>query len=467
MEINEKKLKRQLDIVDKWIKTTKAKGTLEACTGFGKTYTALLAIQRFQKKYPNEPINIVVPSTALYDQWLGELNYHRDIMKLNQSVIKVWVVNTYIRYAHKCTLLIPDEIHRYASEEFGKVFENTEYLFVLGLTATLERNDGLHALIEELSPIFETVTLEEARREGYVSDFKVFNYGVKMSDKDWEYYNKIDSTFKSTFAYFNRDFGVAMNCRKGNRTLINVGGEYITGLEYRLRFAKLQGWSEDDTEEHFYHPKNVMKKAQQWGSAMQQRMKLIYIAESKVDAIEQIVAAFPDKKTIIFSENSEFADKVTARLGDICRSYHTKLETEERTERIEKIGRRGEVLVKYKTTKWSKNKLRKETLELFKEGKIRVISTVRMLDEGFDDKDIELAIMASYSSSKRQDTQRTGRAVRTNNNKLDKESIVINLYVVNSQEERWLKDKQKGKGNICHISSVEELMNKLGGLILT
>ena len=412
MKVNEKKLKRQLGIVDKWVRNTGARGTLEAATGFGKTYTALLAIERFQKKYPNEQINIVVPTTDLFNQWNKELEKRK--LTLNTSVIKVWVINTYIRYTHKSTLLILDECHRYASEEFSKVFEYTEYNFILGLTATLERNDGLHSLIEELAPIFDTVSLAEAQAEGYVSNFKTFNLAIEFNSDDWEKYNKIDSTFKNAFAYFHRDFEVAMNCRKGNRVMIRVGeGEYITASEYRLRFARNNGWSDEDVDnaEHHYHPTNVMKKAQQWGASMHSRKTILHTAEAKIDVIKKIIEAFPNKKTIIFSENSEFADKVTEKLGDKCRSYHSKVKGEQRTERIEKVNNKGEVLVTYKEKKWSKDKILKETLELFKKGEISILSTVRKLDEGFDDEEIELAIMASYSSSKRQDTQRTGEAL--------------------------------------------------------
>lgn len=465
MKINEHKLKRQVGIIDTWIRSTKAKGTLEACTGFGKTYTALLGIRRFQKKYPNERINIVVPSIDLLNQWNTELQ--KLSLELNLNVIRVYVVNTYIKNYHECTLLILDEIHRYASEEFGKTFEHTNYKFILGLTATLERIDGLHNLIEEKAPIFDSVSLNEARAEGYISNFKVFNLVVSLSKQDLEKYDKADSTFKNTFAYFNRDFEVAMNCRKGTRVPIKVGTEYIGGAEYRIRFAKQQGWTEDQGEDHFYHPKNIMSKAQQWGNAMGYRKKLLQIADSKVDVIEDIIKAFPNKKTIIFSENSEFADKVTERLGDICRSYHTKVVGRSEEQRIETVSKTGKVTVKYKQVKISKNKVLEETLKGFKEGKIRVISTVRKLDEGFDDAEIELVIMASYSSSKRQDTQRTGRGVRVDYKNKDKESIVINLYIENSQEEKWLNEKQKGKGGITNVKSVNELINFSGGLILT
>lgn len=464
MKIDEKKLRRQEGIVQKWIKDTGAKGTLEACTGFGKTFTAILAVQRFQKKYPEELINVVVPSIALKEQWEEELKKREET--LNLKVIKVYVVNTYIRYEHQCALIILDEVHRYASEEFHKVFIQTVYNFALGLTATLERNDGLHELIEELLPVFDTVSLEEARREGYVTNFKVFNYGLELNDKDKKLHEKIDSTFKNTFAYFNRDFELAMNCGKGNNTKINIGLEWITASEYRLRFAKQSGWTEEDGEDHFYHPKNVMLKAVQWRNSMHNRKKILYTADSKIEEIERLVKHFKDKKIIIFSENSEFADKVTETLGDISRSYHTKLKSEIREERIETFLKSGKVKVTYKKTKYGLTKLKREALELFRLNLIRVLVTVRMLDEGFDDEEIGVAIQASYTSSKRQDTQRTGRAVRINYQNKEKESIVINLYIKNSQEEKWLREKQKDKRGIIEVDSLQEIINYTGGLIL-
>src|SRR5437899_1081912 len=344
MEINEKKLKRQLQIVQKWVEN-KACGCLIGATGFGKTYVAILAIQRMHRKYPNATVNVVVPSVKLLEDWVGN-NGH--IQKHNLHNVNVYVVNTYIRYLHVCDLLVLDEIHHYVSEEFGKTFDNTTYKFVLGLTATLERIDGKHEIIQNLCPVIEEITLEEARRQGYVSDYKVFNWGLDLSEEDRIEYDRIHSIFNKNFAKFGFEFSLAMACSTGKGMTTKIGEVYKT----------------------------------------------------------------------------------------------------------------GEVKVVYKDKKISGNRLKEESLELFKQADsgVDVLSTVKSLDEGFDFHSIGLAIMASYNSGKRQDNQRTGRAIRVDYSNADKVSIIVNLYIKESQEEKWLKEKQKGKRGIKWVDSIDEIV---------
>lgn len=460
MEINQKKLKRQTGIVDKWIREYNGRGVLEACTGFGKTFTAILAIKRFQSKNPNHPINVVVPSIPLKGQW------EKQIQSNGINNCTVYVVNTYIKSYHSCSLLILDEVHGFLSEEFYKVFENTEYNLILGLTATLERLDGKHSLLLDKAPIFDTVTLEEARREGYISNFTVYNLGLNFNEADQKKYDDYHSTFNNTFSYFDRDFDLAMNCAKGDKTIIKIPRydgppKVYTGKTYREEVAKRKGWKGESYEENdinntnYYHPKTVMAKAMQWLSSMRLRKKMVHIASVKIDVIEEIVNLYPDKKIMVFSENSEFADLVTERLGEICTSYHTNLKGYEEEQEVVKVNKRTGVETRtLKKVKISAKKRRERILADFKNNVYRVISCVRGLDEGFDDEDVSLAIMASYNSSKRQDTQRTGRTVRT---KEGKEALIINLYMLGSQEEKWLKEKQKDKKGIIWIQEIEEL----------
>lgn len=460
MEVNQKKLERQLGIVDKWVRETGARGTLVAATGFGKTYTAILAIKRFRKKYLTEPIIVVVPSLDLKGQWETELK------KNSIEHISVWVVNTYIKYRHQVELLILDETHRFFSDEFYKVFENTDYSLILGLSATIERLDGRHELLEEIAPIFETITLEEAKREGYVSDFTVYNCGLSFNEEDNLNYDKYDSTFKNNFAYFHRDFDLAMSFAKGDKTSVQTvdgNGVMVRKFVYELReeWARAQGWEgesyvEDavDTKTNYYHPKTVKLKAIQWLQSMRLRKLMIYKASAKIEAIQKIIKKFPDRKAIVFSEDSEFADKVSEALGSQCRSYHTKIKTETREVRTEKFLKSGKVKVEYKTKKFGLKKLREEIIEDFKNNKFKILSVVRALDEGFDDEDVDLIIMASYTSSTRQNVQRTGRGIRK---KEGKHAIVINLYMLDSQEETWLKSKQKEQNNITWVNDVDEI----------
>jgi superfamily II DNA or RNA helicase len=63
---------RQAESVAKWLKN-KGRGTLECCTGYGKTRCAFLIIDKLLSKYPTMRILIVVPTELLKVQWAEQI----------------------------------------------------------------------------------------------------------------------------------------------------------------------------------------------------------------------------------------------------------------------------------------------------------------------------------------------------------------------------------------------------------
>lgn len=471
MIINQKKLNRQLERQEKWMKQG-CQGTGEACTAFGKTYEAILIIKRLHTKYPDVQVDVVVPGIDLKEQWENQVRVH------SLRCTNVYVVNTYITRQHNPVLIVLDEVHRYGSEEFSKVFECAMCVplierkkgnpFILALTATLERIDGKHKFIEKYCPIFDTVTLEEARREGFVSQFTVYNLGLEFNKQDQEDYNKQDSIFKNAFGKFNHDFDLAMACGKGGIVESTLRVEVIkiapdgttyktletttkSSTQWRFWYAQKQEW--DGDKDSFWSPGNISKYAQQFQASMRARKNLIYTAHTKIDAIKQIYYKFK-VKTIVFGENNSFADKLEEEFGNsICRAYHTDIKSE--VIREQTFTKKGEVL--YKNKKLGKAKTLDRIKLLFEKEDLMIIATSRKLNEGYDNDKIRLAIMAAYNSSKRDDTQRTGRAVRDDVEDIAKHALVVNLYMIGTQEEKWLKDKQKGKQGILWVTSIDDI----------
>ena len=448
MEIDEKKLKRQESQVQRWIETG-CSGTLEAVTGYGKTYVAILAIQRLHRKYPNVKVDVIVPKIPLYQDWTNPKTGHIDKFKLNN--VEVFVVNTYCKFGRRnIGLLIIDEFHNIGSPEFIKTFEvagcrkqserTKQDTYILGLTATLQRLDGKHNLLEEYAPIFDTVTMEEARREGYISDYKIYNLGLELTKEDREEYEKWHNIFNNSFGKFNHDFNLAMTCAKGGSTISQLTVPYgdkggfqtlsKTTKDWIYWYAQKQEW--DGDKDSFWSPSSIARYAQQFMSSMRNRKTFIYRAEIKFLTVISLVKKF-SCKTMIFSEETTFADRITEALGNSCKSYHTKIEGS--TERIEVIDKKGHI--SYKDKRVSKAEVLRRTLESFKSPNgIQQISTVRSLNEGFDYEGVKLGIMASYNSSKKDDTQRNGRTSRKDYNNLDKTAIIVNLYIKDSQEEK-------------------------------
>lgn len=479
MKINQKKLARQLGIIDKWM-AAGCKGTLEAVTGFGKTYVLILIIKRFHAKYPDYPVDIVLPKTNLCEAWTHPTKGH--IVKHGLSNVFAFVVNTYIKFERRFPAILGlDEVHNYASEEFGKVFEIAgakpvgsieKGPHILGLTATLQRNDGKHRFIENYCPVIDTVGLDEAKREGYVSKSKTYNLGIHLNEEDEETYKVLDGTFRNAFAKFNHDFDLAMACCKpigaftkltvpvkvkemknGNPVLIERMTELVKNTgEWLLYFAQYNLW--DGSVDHAWSPKAVARIAHQFSASMRGRKTFLYTAPSKIDEIEKIVNKFP-YKTVTFSENSDFADAVVERLGEErCKSYHSK--TKGITTRVEVMDKKGRVI--YKDKKIG-SKVHKQNIlaEFMRQGTFQVLSTVKSLDEGFDYQGVKIGIQASYTSTKRQNTQRTGRATRLDEEDETKMALNINLYVKGTQEEKWLNDKQRGITDVEWVDSVDEI----------
>jgi superfamily II DNA or RNA helicase len=403
MTIDSKRLARQKSILRKWV-SNDCRGTLEACTGFGKTYTAVIAIQKTNEQYPDKTILVVVPTKHLKTQWQAQVDKHQ------LTNVTVVVINTGIRRKRQCDLLILDEIHNYASSVFSQIFSCVRYQWVLGLTATLERNDGKDYLIRDLAPVVDTVTLVEALKEGYVSEFKTYNVPLILSDQQKAQYKKLSDEFNYYFSKFGHDFNTAMHCLKSNQACKNVASRYkVADNQARI-------W------------------AIQFNRNLAMRKKFLYTYPPKLEAAKQIIEAL-DLKTITFSESIDFADSLTKMTQPWSTSYNSKMP-------------------KYR---------RAQALENFQDDKsdVRVINTAKALDEGFDVPGVEMALICSGTSSERQNIQRTGRAIRFQEGKT---GYIVNLYVKDTQDEKWLRSRQKSSVNIIALNDVNDLLYQVGGI---
>lgn len=382
MQVNEKKLARQEAFIEKW-KQHKARATFEAVTGFGKTYVAILILKKMNAANPDRTSIVIVPRIPLKKQWEGLLKEH------GIKNTKVFVINTAIKIARVCDLLILDEVHNYAAPSFIKVFRSCKYKFVLGLTATLERNDQRHLMLNRVCPIIDTVNMEEALREGYVSSFQIYNLGIKMNEREQRLYDEISTKFKNNFKIFGNDFNLAMACASDPVTR----NMYADRSKMDSEFVKIASIN--------------------FNRYMQLRKRVIYNLDSKAEALTELLDAFPNRKIVVFSESVNFLIKYQ-------KSYTT------RTTKIYHSGMTPNA--------------RKKCLEQFVQDESRILLAARALDEGLDVADIDMVIIVSSTSSKRQDIQRTGRGIRFMEGK---DAIVVNLYAAETIDLTWLKSRQE------------------------
>lgn len=477
MKIDPIRLKRQEEAFDKWRRgkaigdrpAVPAIGIVEAIPGFGKTYILILAIKYMNQKYPDRTAIVIVPRTILLEDWIGNKEKEGYIKKFGLFNVQVLVVNTYVKFLEwKCDLLGLDECHRYASEDapqFSKVLTITKYRFLLAMSATITEEQKAFFLRFNI-PVVDTIDVIEGQKFGYVSPSVVYNLGIKLSPKDQEFNDSINKKFKYYFSFFNHELYLMMACngKKGVSTGVKMrNGAFLgkkTPSQWIEWIAKANRY--DGNPNHLYSPENLARNAAQCMNLMSKRKQMWQNFPSKLDIAVEILTKFP-LQTMVFSETGDFADKLTALLPGLAMSYHTKLKTLAIKEKdiVEiKEGREESTNLKEQGyTIVGKTKRKALALKKFIDplDSVRILSTVRAMDEGVDIPNVTMALIMAYNSTKRQDMQRNGRAQRKDYNNLDKCAIVINLYMMGTQEEKWLKAKQKGGGNVVWVTSLSEI----------
>ena len=254
----------------KWI-DNKCRGTLEYGTGVGKTYTAIKCAKSVLNKYPQFRILVVVPTDLLKEQWIMQLTKHGIFM--NAEVV---VINTVVKHEWTCDILIIDEIHRMGADTFSEVFERVKYRMILGLTATLERLDGRHKIIEKYCPIIDSISLEEALQNGWVSDYVEYKVYIDADISEYREYNR---EFSEHFAYFDYNFPLVMQ-------MIGKDG-YKHRLAYRDFICERDRIKDGNIKSQVL--KEITFHAVGFTRTMQQRKQFITIIQIKSDSLNLFV----------------------------------------------------------------------------------------------------------------------------------------------------------------------------------
>ena len=395
---------RQEESLRAWL-NNKGRGCVEGCTGYGKTRIGLNAIETIRKRYPDLSVIVVVPTDVLRTQWLRQLDERG--LGLN---CKVSIINTASKQLDQCDLLILDEIHKFAADQFSHVFKTVKYKHILGLTATIERLDGKHELLKKYCPVVDTVTIEVAKANGWVSDFT--EYQVIISAEDIDNYREYNKEFVQHFEFFNFDFNLAMSM---------IGQKGLTNrLRYRDELCP-NGSKEDKSKvlkEIMYHSMGFMH-------AMQNRKKFIHNHPQKIEVAREIIKHRADKKIITFSANTKMAEAIG--VGYVY------------------TGKEGK----------KKNRITIEEFEKLDKG---VINSCKLAIEGFDCPGLSVGIVMGVDSSATKAIQSTGRVVRKEGSKY---SEMFTLVMENTVEQEWFK-KSHPKGDYVTID-VENLLLMLQG----
>ena len=386
---------RQKEAVRKWIKA-KGKASIIAMTGFGKSRMALMAIEAIRKKYPYIRILIVVPTEPLKRQWQEHID-NNDL----QFNAEVQIINTVIKHNYTCDFLILDEEHRYPADTFSKVFDCVKYKLILGLTATFERLDGKHVIMNKYCPAVDNITVAECLANGWVSQYKEYQVLIKVDDINE--YKELNKRWLESFEFFNFDFNLAKSTcgPEGWKVKLALRDEMYKGDDENKRKQVLQNIN--------FHSINFMR-------TMQQRKAFINNHPKKIEIAKKIIEARFDKKIITFSNNVKMAEAID----------------------------NGEFVYTGKTSK-AKGRV---MMEDFISGKINRIHSCHKLNEGIDVPDISVGIVLGTDSSEIKAKQRLGRTTRVYENK-----NVEFFYIVikDTIEEKWVSNNHKSNKNYITI----------------
>jgi superfamily II DNA or RNA helicase len=345
----------QSEAIESWLQHD-GRGVIILPTGAGKTVTALMAIARLKLR-----TLIVVPTIELLYQWrdavVERLQLPRKVVGVVGDGHKEWRPITVITYASAAMpnaplndigLLICDEAHHLPSPSYSTIATRSNPPYRLGLTATPDRQDGS---TNDLYQLLGPVVYRKAP-----ADLSAEGHIAQYVEK-------------RVFVSLTEDEALRYEALMGEwkwflsskRHMLAKGGDF---------FGELIRRSATDPQ---------ARRALQ---AHHQARMIALNAEAKLHEVERLLGEHRDDKVIVFSEYNALVDTISNRLALPSITYKTAAEE------------------------------RKAILDGFRDGSYSKLVTGRVLNEGVDVPDANVAIVVSGSSTTREYIQRLGRVIR-------------------------------------------------------
>lgn len=404
------------------------KGIIKVVTGAGKTLLALSIIEELKKKESykdNLKVIIVVPTTALLDQWFDVLTSNLSVPEdkialfcgrtkeeVKDKDIIIYVVNSAREHLQKhiglfgnsALFLISDECHRYASKENSKIFQN-KYEYCLGLSATPERKADYgfeEILIPNLGEIIYVYSYAQALKDKVMPPYYLKKISVPLSEEEMEKYE----SYKSMISAMIRKL-------KNKYPKLNRTQGALLYKELGAIFSKTQ----DPLISKLTITLNLRKN-------------IIHKSKSKLSTLKWIFEKEIPKqfRILIFHERIEIAEQIFDFLKQNefkVGIYHSDMKLKERL----------------------------RNLREYRNGEIDILVTCKALDEGLDVPDTSVGIIVAATTSVRQWIQRMGRILRRSPRKDFSQIFVIYVKDMESEifNEKEMKEIQ------THAYKLEEI----------
>jgi superfamily II DNA or RNA helicase len=298
--------------LDAWIDHGR-RGSVVLPTGSGKTFLGLQAIAD-----AGVSALIVTPTIDLMNQWHATLtNAFGDQLREPIGVlgggsheVTAITVTTYDsayryvnEYGDRFGLLVVDEEHHLPAPTYQQIPEMTIAPYRLGLTATYERPDGKHELLEDLiGPVVYRESVDELAGE-YLSEYETIHMSVELTADERSEYDEEYQIYR----------------------------DYVDSHEFDL-------WKEEGYAE-FLKRTSYDPEGRRALIAKQRAERIARTAAKKLDTLDNLIKRHHDDRAIIFTANNDFAYDISQEFIVPCITHQTK--TDERTEILERF-RSGE-----------------------------------------------------------------------------------------------------------------------------
>jgi superfamily II DNA or RNA helicase len=368
----------QAEALAVWSQTLR--GVVEAVTGTGKTRLALAAVRLVVER--GGVVLILVPTLGLLDQWVRELaavvprerigrlgggrsddlDHHRVLVATPQSAAELPIEPPFGTVG----LLVADEAHRLGAPTWAGALKDA-FELRLALTATFEREDD--GLIEVLEPYFGGVVhrygYAEAARDGTIAPFDVTLVGVPLTHDEQRRHDDLDARVRRLTA----SLAASGALPREPRALIAALAAIVSEAERSGR---------DGAQS---------RAAREYLSAVRERRAVAAGARRKTEVVAALAPALAGHRTLVFTDTVEQAEAVVGRLrarGAPAATLHGELDARARRSRLARFGR----------------------------GELLVLAAPRVLDEGVDLPDADVAVALSAFRTRRHLVQRLGRVLR-------------------------------------------------------
>jgi superfamily II DNA or RNA helicase len=206
-------------------------------------------------------------------------------------------------YGDRFGLLIVDEVHHLPAPTYQQIPEMTIAPYRLGLTATYERADGKHEVLEGLiGPVVYEEEVDALAGE-YLSEYETIHLKVELTTDERERYDEEYQIYR----------------------------DYIDNQDFDI-------WKEDGYQE-FLKRTSYDPRGRRALIAKQRAEEIARTAAKKLDTLDNLLKRHHEDRTIIFTANNDFAYDISQEFVVPCITHQTK--TEERTEILNRF-RTGE-----------------------------------------------------------------------------------------------------------------------------